>query len=137
MYPPRCYGDWDANATRTKPVTLLLPSRSQGLKRDAQTCRTVNHLPGRSKVLRKCPRYKSPSWRSAKAMAFTSLISYEIYLTYASAAVSYVWVLCAVQEGKPVATRRRPRGVGRVTQDCDRPDRRLGVAKNRTWMNML
>ncbi|ELU38742.1 hypothetical protein AG1IA_07229 [Rhizoctonia solani AG-1 IA] len=31
-------------------------------------------------------------------------------LTYASVAVGDVWVLYAVQEGKPVTARRRPRG---------------------------
>ncbi|ELU41043.1 hypothetical protein AG1IA_04931 [Rhizoctonia solani AG-1 IA] len=60
-----------------------------------------------------------------------------VYLVYALVAVSNVWVLYAVQEGKPVAARRRPRSVHRATQDCDRPDRRLGVAKNRTWMSIL
>ncbi|ELU35859.1 hypothetical protein AG1IA_10111 [Rhizoctonia solani AG-1 IA] len=59
------------------------------------------------------------------------------YLVYASVAICTVWVLYAVQEGEPVAARRRSRVVGRATQDCDRPDQRLGVAESCTWMDIL
>ena len=54
-------------------------------------------------------------------------------LTYASVRyvrLYYALFLYAVQLGKPGAARRRPRGVGRATQGCDRPDRRPWVAES-------